>query len=41
MTIQPLPQGSRVLAPTGLTVQDQRRINDALASSTSANTRRA
>ena len=41
MSLQPLPQGSRELAPTGLTVQDQRRIQEALNSSTSANTRRA
>ena len=36
-----LRQGSGSLAPTGLTVQDQRRIQEALDSSTSANTRRA
>ena len=41
MTLQSLNQGSRDLAPTGLTVQDQRRIQEALDSSTSANTRRA
>ena len=41
MTLQPLPQESRDLAPTGLTAQDQRRIQEALDSSTSANTRRA
>ena len=41
MTLQPLPPPSGDLAPTGLTVQDQRRIQDALDSSTSANTRRA
>ena len=43
MTLQPLqlsdPSGQ--LAPTGLTVQDQRRIQEALDSSTAANTRRA
>ena len=39
--ITPLRQGSGSLAPTGLTVQDQRRIQEALDSSTSANTRRA
>ena len=41
MTIQPLHQNSRDLVPTGLTIQDQRRIQEALYSSTSANTRRA
>ena len=41
MTLQSLNQGSRDLAPTGLTVQDQRRIQEALDSSMSANTRRA
>ena len=41
MTLQPLTRTSGQLAPTGLTVQDQRRIQDALDSSTSANTRRA
>ena len=40
MSIQTLPQGSAEQAPTGLTVQDQRRIQEALESSTSANTRR-
>ena len=39
--ITPLPRGSRSLAPTGLTVQDHHRIQEALDSSTSANTRRA
>ena len=39
--ITPLRQGSRPLAPPGLTAQDQRRIQDALDSSTSANIRRA
>ena len=41
MTVQPAPQISGQLAPTGLTVQAQRRIQEALDSSTSANTRRA
>ena len=41
MTIPPLPQNSGALAPAGLTLQDQRRIQEALDSSTSANTRRA
>ena len=41
MTIQPFPQNSGALAPSGLTLQDQRRIRAALGSSTSANTRRA
>ena len=41
MTLQPTSQGPQGLAPAGLTVQDQRRIQDALDSSTSANTRRA
>ena len=42
MTIKPLHSGRYGdLAPTGLTVQDQRRIEEALDSSTSANTRRA
>ena len=41
MTLQPLSHPSGELAPTGLTVQDQRRIQEALDSSTSANTRRA
>ena len=42
MTIQPLPSGRYgSLAPQGLTTQDQRRIQEALDSSTSANTRRA
>ena len=41
MTLQPLSHPSGELAPAGLTVQDQRRIQDALGSSTSANTRRA
>ena len=39
--ITPLRPAAGALAPTGLTVQDQRRIQDALDSSTSANTRRA
>ena len=39
--ITPLSREGRELAPTGLTVQDQRRIQEALDSSTSANTRRA
>ena len=39
--ITPLPPEAAELAPTGLTVKDQRRIQDALDSSTSANTRRA
>ena len=39
--ITPLPRGSAGLVPAGLTVQDQRRIQEALDSSTSANTRRA
>ena len=39
--ITPLPRGAAELAPTGLTFQDQRRIQEALDSSTSANTRRA
>ena len=41
MTIQPLPQDSGELAPRGLTLPDQRRIQTALESSTSSNTRRA
>ena len=41
MTIQPMPRVRRDLAPAGLTLQDQRRIQGALESSTSANTRRA
>ena len=41
MTMQHLPQNSGALAPAGLTLQDQRRIQGALESSTSANTRRA
>ena len=42
MIQQLLPYGrSTELVPTGLTVQDQRRIQEALDSSTSANTRRA
>ena len=43
MTLQPLQSSdpSGQLAPSSLTVQDQRRIQDALDSSTSANTRRA
>ena len=41
MALQPLPHPSGDLAPAGLTVQDQRRIQEALDSSTSANTRRA
>ena len=41
MTLQPLHNHSGALAPTGLTVQDQRRIQEALDSSTSPNTRRA
>ena len=41
MTIQPYPQPSDVLPAQSLTVHDQRRIQDALDSSTSANTRRA
>ena len=41
MTIQHLPQDSGELAPRGLTLPDQRRIQGALESSTSANTRRA
>ena len=39
--ITPLSREGRELAPTGLTVQNQRRIQEALDSSTSANTRRA
>ena len=39
--ITPLRPTAGALAPTGLTAQDQRRIQDALDSSTSANTRRA
>ena len=39
--ITPLRQESGSLAPNGLTGQDQRRIQEALDSSTSANTRRA
>ena len=39
--ITPLRPTAGALAPTGLTVQEQRRIRDALDSSTSANTRRA
>ena len=39
--ITPLRPAPGALAPTGLTVEDQRRIQDALDSSTSANTRRA
>ena len=41
MTLQLLPHPSGDLAPVGLTVQDQRRIQDALDSSTSPHTRRA
>ena len=41
MSIQHLPQRSTELVPTGLTAHDQRRIQEALDSSTSANTRRA
>ena len=41
MIIQHLPQRSTELVPTGLTAHDQRRIQEALDSSTSANTRRA
>ena len=39
--ITPLRPAPGAMAPTGLTAQDQRRIQDALDSSTSANTRRA
>ena len=39
--ITPLRPAAGALAPTGLTAQDQRRIQDTLDSSTSANTRRA
>ena len=41
MTLQPLPPASGVLAPTGLPLLDQRRIQAALDGSTSSNTRRA
>ena len=41
MTIQTAGEASGQPALTGLTVQDQRRIQEALDSSTSANTRRA
>ena len=43
MTLQPLQSSdpSGQLARSGLTVQDQRRIQEALDGSTSANTRRA
>ena len=41
MTLQPLHNHSGDLSPAGLTLQDQRRIQDALDSSTSPNTRRA
>ena len=41
MSLQQLPQESGSLAPSGLTLKDQRRIQDALDNSTSANTRRA
>ena len=41
MTLQPLHNSSGDLPPAGLTLQDQRRIQDALDSSTSPNTRRA
>ncbi len=41
MTIQPYGETSGPPAPATLTAQDQRRIQDALDSSTSANTRRA
>ena len=41
MALQPLHHPSGDLAPTGLTLQDQRRIQAALDGSTSANTRRA
>ena len=39
--ITPLRPAAGSLAPTDLTVQDQRRIQEALDSSTSPNTRRA
>ena len=39
--ITPLHHTSGGLAPRGLTLQDQRRIQDALEISTSVNTRRA
>ena len=41
MTLQPLHNHSGELSPAGLTLQDQRRIQDALDGSTSPNTRRA
>ena len=41
MTLQPLPQGSGELVPTGLSLLDQARVRRALESPTSANTRRA
>ena len=41
MTLQPLHNHSGDLSPASLTLQDQRRIQDALDSSTSPNTRRA
>ena len=41
MALQPLHHPSGDLAPNGLTLQDQRRIQAALDGSTSANTRRA
>ena len=41
MTLQPLHNPSGDLAPAGLTLQDQRRIQDALDSSMSAKTRRS
>ena len=40
MTIQPLPSDSLYLVPYGLTRRDQCRIQEALDSSTTANTRR-
>ena len=41
MALQPLHHPSGDLAPNGLTLQDQHRIQAALDGSTSANTRRA
>ena len=41
MTIQPAGKASGQPVPAGLTAQDQSRIQEALDSSTSANTRRA
>ena len=41
MALQPLHHPSGDLAPNGLTLQDQRRVQAALDGSTSANTRRA